>query len=192
MLILLPQALWMWLAMMLVHELGHVLAAWATGGQVVYVNLYPGQLSSTLVRPNPHPSIVLWAGLLAGWIVPAAIARSVQVGPLTIGKPGIRHSLNGWAAFCLLAGGVYLAIGGSEKLTDTGQLVAADWPLPWLVAIGTAVAIAGYAWSRRAWPALLRHLEDRPPTSRSITYAWLLLGLWIVGQWWLASMLDTQ
>ncbi|MEM6799195.1 MAG: M50 family metallopeptidase [Planctomycetota bacterium] len=185
-LLLLPLAVWMWLAMMLVHELGHVAAAGATGGRVVYVNVYPGQLSSTLVRPNPRPGVVLWAGLLGGWLVPAGIAAVASRAPRLV-----RRTLEAWAAFCLLAGGAYLAVGGVERLTDTGKLVAAGWPAPLLIAIGSTAAIGGYAWSRRVWPRLLSNLTRQPPTRLAIATAWLLLTAWIAGQWWLAWWIAT-
>lgn len=44
-----------WLAMMAVHELGHVLHAVASGGTVVGVVLNPLEISRTDVSPNPHP-----------------------------------------------------------------------------------------------------------------------------------------
>ncbi|MEM6329140.1 MAG: hypothetical protein AAF790_02710 [Planctomycetota bacterium] len=184
--LLLPVAAWMWLAFMLVHELGHVAGAWATGGRLVCVNVFPGQLSSTLVRPNPRPGVVLWSGLLCGWIAPAAARLATR----TTGRP--RRVLDCWAAFCLLAGGGYLAGGGSERLTDTGQLVAAGWPLPLLVAIGATVASLGYSWSRRAWPRLLTDLGRQPPTRRDVAAAWLLLAAWVAGQWALAAWLAEQ
>jgi len=162
------------LAMMLVHELGHVLAAWLTGGRIVYANLYPGQLPSTLVQPNPHPSIVLWAGLLGGWVLPIIVFLL---------SPGVfRRGAGCWAAFCLLAGGVYLAAGGGERLTDTGALLAEGWSHALLIATGGAVAAIGYGWSRQAWKHWLRMLAAAPPTRRSIAASWLALAL----QWRLA------
>ena len=177
---LLPLAVAMWLAMMLVHELGHVGAACLSGGRIVHLNLYPGQLPSTLVQPNPHPSFVLWAGLLGGWIVP--------IFGFLLSPRSTRRGAGCWAAFCLLAGGVCLAVGGSEQLTDTGQLLAEGWPNFALVIVGVAVASAGYLWSRRAWIAWLRELATSPPTSRAIAIAWLAVVTWTVVQWQLATL----
>ena len=53
-----------------VHELGHVLAAWATGGLVTDVVLHPLTISRTDVRPNPRPLAVAWGG--------AVVARAIQ------------------------------------------------------------------------------------------------------------------
>jgi hypothetical protein len=51
-----------WLGMQAVHESGHVLGAWLTGGQVARVVLNPLTISRTDVRENPKPLIVVWAG----------------------------------------------------------------------------------------------------------------------------------
>ena len=177
---LLPFTLWMWLAMMLVHELGHVLAACATGGRVLYVNVHPGQLSSTLVQPNPAPSLVLWSGFLCGWLAPQGIAWSLSR-PSRVGDLAWC-----WAGFCWFVGGIYLAAGGLERLTDTGQLVRAGWPLGLLVAIGVVAAAVGYAISRAAWGRLVRRLDNHPPSWPAVATAWALLVIWCVAQWGLA------
>lgn len=182
--LLTPVVLWMWLAMMLVHELCHVVGAWATGGVVTYVDVYPGRLSSTLVRPNPMPSVVVWSGILGGWLTPAAVALGCRRLPVFF-----REVAECWAAFCLLAGGAYLAVGGTERLTDTGQLVAAGWQLPLLITAGASAALTGYAWSRRAWPRLLRTFNPRSMTIRLVALAWTFLVAWIAGQWLLAGWL---
>jgi hypothetical protein len=171
-------AVWMWLAMLLTHELGHVVAAMFTGGSIVVaVELRPGLLPHTLVNPNPQPAVVLWAGFVSGWVLPQMTApawriEAGQVGPV----------LRAWAAFCLLVGGAYLAAGGAERLTDTGQLLAAGWPHTLLVLVGVAVAALGYAWSRSAWIALARHIEVKPVTWRVAIAWWCWLAVWAAGQ----------
>ena len=47
-----------WFLMQAVHELGHVLAAWLTGGAVQRVVLSPLEISRTDVMPNPRPLVV--------------------------------------------------------------------------------------------------------------------------------------
>ncbi|MEQ8846624.1 hypothetical protein [Botrimarina sp.] len=174
---LLAIALWAWLAMMLTHELGHVLAAWATGGAIVSVELRPGWLSHTLVRPNPAPSTVLWGGFLCGWLAPLLSAPWWRIERGLIGP-----ALRAWTAFCWLAGGVYLAIGGGERLTDTGQLLLAGWPHWLLVVVGVVVAAVGFAASRRAWTAIDKRLEAEPLGWRATAGWWLWLAVWIAGQ----------
>ena len=146
---------WIWLAMLLTHELGHVLAAILTGGTITSIELRPGRLPHTLVNPNPRPSVVLWSGFLVGWIGPQLTAPLWKIERGLIG-PVLRAG----TAFCLLAGGVYLAAGGLERLTDTGQLVLHGWPLPLLIAVGVGVAALGYVRSRSAWIDLAKRLES--------------------------------
>jgi hypothetical protein len=55
-----------WLGMQLVHELGHVMAAYATGGSVERVVLHPLELSRTDLARNPRPLAVASAGPLGG------------------------------------------------------------------------------------------------------------------------------
>ena len=65
-----------WLGMMAVHELGHVVHLWVSGGTVEYVLLHPAQLSYTQPGENPHPLFVAAGGVLSwtlvhGWAVAA-------------------------------------------------------------------------------------------------------------------------
>ena len=59
-----------WLGMMVVHELGHVLAASASGGTVAKVVLYPLEFSRTDLAENPHPLLVAWGGASGGILLP--------------------------------------------------------------------------------------------------------------------------
>src|SRR5437763_5486921 len=59
-----------WLAMQMVHESGHVLGAWLTGGRVERVVLNPITISRTDLKHNPNPSIVVWAGPIIGVVAP--------------------------------------------------------------------------------------------------------------------------
>src|SRR2546426_8584056 len=59
-----------WLAMQAVHEMGHVLVARVTGGEVVKVALHPLIVSRTDLGENPHPLAVVWGGPLVGSILP--------------------------------------------------------------------------------------------------------------------------
>ena len=51
-----------WLAFMVVHEFGHALTAWLTGGSVSLMILHPLQISWTSFSRNPHPQLVAWGG----------------------------------------------------------------------------------------------------------------------------------
>ena len=73
--ILISALLLSWLGMMAVHELGHVVGAVLTGGNVLRVVLHPAAISRTEVLPNPAPLIVAWAGPLFGCLVPGGILQ---------------------------------------------------------------------------------------------------------------------
>ena len=100
-----------------------------------------------------------------------------------IGRCMIGPALRAWAAFCLLAGGSYLAIGGGERLTDTGQLVALGWPVFGLVLLGAAVAAIGYWRSRAAWILIAESLRKRGVTPSTAVGWWLWLAGWWGGQY---------
>src|SRR5437763_14177824 len=59
-----------WLGMQAVHEFGHVLGAWLTGGRVERVVLHPLTLSRTDLAENPRPLAVVWAGPVIGVLLP--------------------------------------------------------------------------------------------------------------------------
>ena len=55
-----------WLWMMAVHEFGHVLHAWLSGGTVAKGVLHPLTISRTDVAPDPQPLFVVWGGPIWG------------------------------------------------------------------------------------------------------------------------------
>lgn len=182
---LVAMTVWMAVAAMFVHELGHVLAAGITGGTIISVELRPGRLSHTLVRPNPQPGVVLWSGFALGWLAPQATAPLWRIERGMIGQ-----ALRAWAAFCLLAGGSYLAIGGGERLTDTGQLIAIGWPAFVPVVVGLVVAALGYWRSRAAWIALADRIGQRRVSATLAFGWWLWLAAWWGGQHAAATWLE--
>src|SRR5689334_5732511 len=62
-----------WLGMQAVHEFGHVVGAWLTGGRVAGVVLYPLTISRTDLAENPHPLPVVWAGPVVGVVLPLGL-----------------------------------------------------------------------------------------------------------------------
>jgi len=137
--------LWIsWLAMMLVHESGHVLGAVFTGGRVRRVVWHPAVISRTDVRPNPHPLIEVWAGPLIGSIVPLAFAVLASVIRLRVA-----HVLWVVAGFCLIANGAYIGIGAVRPVGDAKELIelgVARWTL---ALFGMIAAIPGlWIWHR--------------------------------------------
>lgn len=154
---------------------------------MVSVELRPGRIGHTLVRPNPAPSIVLWSGFLFGWIAPLATR---PVWGLQRGLIGPALRATAW--FSWLAFGSYLTIAGGQRLTDTGQLLAHGWPLWMLVGIGAAVALVGYARSRPAWSTINTRLNASPAPWRLALGWWLGLAGWWAAQNGVAWLLSSQ
>jgi hypothetical protein len=120
-----------WLGMQHVHELGHVAAAWLTGGRVAKVVLDPFTISRTDVAENPRPLLVVWGGPILGVLLPLAI----WLGARTVRLPGT-FVLRFFAGFCLIANGCYLGTGSFTHIGDAGDMLhhgAARWHL-WLFA----------------------------------------------------------
>ena len=118
-----------WLGMQLIHETGHVLGAWATGGSVTRVHLDPLSFSRTDLADNPQPLVVAWSGPILGALIPILLW-------LVHSKSRLAGSFvtRFCASFCLVANGVYLGIGSFDRVGDAGDLLrhgAALWQL-WL------------------------------------------------------------
>ena len=99
-----------WLGMQAVHELGHVVGAWVSGGRVAKVVLYPLAISRTDLAENPHPLFVVWAGPVVGVLLP-------------LGFWGIAFLLRFFAGFCLLANGLYIGTGSFGRVGDCGEML---------------------------------------------------------------------
>ena len=131
-----------WYGMMLVHELGHVLAAWATGSRVAEVRVPFFGLSQTEIAEYRHAAVVVTMGPILGVVVPVlvwVVARwlfRTRVEPLT----------RFFAGFCLVANGGYMASGLVAPVGDAADLVALGLPgwamgVPGLVAAGAGLAV---------------------------------------------------
>ncbi len=127
-----------WLAMMAVHELGHVLAAWTAGATVEKVVLHPLAFSRTDVGPNDSPRWIVWMGPAVGVVVPILLWLLVRVL-----WPAPAFLFRFFAGFCLLANGLYLGVGWIDRVGDAGDLIRLGTP-PWLMmAIGFPLAASG-------------------------------------------------
>lgn len=127
-----------WLAMQAVHELGHVLGAWVSGGEVLRVELHPLAFSRTLLGRNPHPQLVCWAGPLLGCLLPA-----LAWGALRWAERGRAYLARFFLGLCLLANGLYLGTGPWTRGGDPGDLLALGTPAWVLVALGVGASAAG-------------------------------------------------
>ena len=134
-----------WLGMQAVHEFGHVLGAWLTGGRVARVVLHPLTISRTDLAHNPSPLVVVWAGPIVGVAGPLLVWAIAVMSRL----PGA-FALRFFAGFCLLANGLYLAVGSFDRVGDCGEMLrhgSEPWQL-WL--FGAITAPVGLAlWHRQ-------------------------------------------
>jgi hypothetical protein len=172
-LLLLSAAISGWLGMQAVHELGHVVGAWLTGGTVERLVLHPLAISRTDVAPNPEPLVVVWAGPLVGILVPLA-AWGILAAARSPGAWAARF----FAGFCLLANGLYIGIGSFDGVGDAGDMLQAGSPIGTLWLFGLIAAPAGLAlWNGLGkWFGFGR--ESPPvPAQRAITAAAVMMGV---------------
>lgn len=129
-----------WLGMQAVHEAGHVLGVWLTGGRVAQVVLNPLTISRTDLDHNPHPLAVVWAGPLFGVLGPLALWLIV-----TAGRASVAFLLRFFAGFCLVANGAYIGVGAFWRIGDCGEMLRTGSELWQLVLFG-AVAVPAGLW----------------------------------------------
>ena len=126
-----------WLGMQAVHELGHVVGAWLTGGSVQRVVLHPLTISRTDLADNPAPLAVVWAGPLVGILLPLLAWLATTAGKM----PG-SFVLRFFAGFCLIANGLYIGFGSFGGVGDCGEMLRHGshfWQL-WLFGLVTVPA----------------------------------------------------
>jgi hypothetical protein len=134
-----------WLGMQMIHELGHVLGAWMTGGHVTKVVLHPLTLSRTDVSPNPQPLVVVWFGPFVGIVLPLVFYLTAK-----IARVSWAYLLRFFAGFCLLSNGLYLGIGSFTRVGDCCEMLqngSSIWQL-WLFGLLTA-PLGLWLWHRQ-------------------------------------------
>jgi hypothetical protein len=137
-----------WIGMLAVHELGHMINAWVSGGRVAKVIFPVLGFSQTIVWPNPHERFVVWGGPVWGALIPVTILGATYLIRRRVPAP-----LTFFAGFCLIANGVYIGVGWMTHSGDAGDLRRLGTPVPLMIASG-AIAFAGglYLWHRVRWP----------------------------------------
>jgi hypothetical protein len=129
-----------WLAMLALHELGHVLMGWLTGARGPTVVLPLFGISRTEFAHNPHPLAVAWGGALFGCLLPMALFAAARCFAT---KQNV--FLLAWlTGFCLIANGGYLL--GGVILTgsgDDGSVILQHGGLRWQLLTFGVMAIAG-------------------------------------------------
>jgi hypothetical protein len=163
-----------WLAMQAVHEMGHVIAAAASGGLVEEVLLHPAAISYTRLATNPHPAFVAWMGPIVGVAVPTMALLAARAA-----KTRGWYVVQFFAAFCLVANGAYLSFGSIGQVGDAGDLLrhGARPLLLWLFGVIT-IPIGFWLWN-----GLGSHFglgQSRRQVDPVVTYVMLALAVGII------------
>jgi hypothetical protein len=172
-----------WLGMQAVHESGHVLGAWLTGGRVARVVLHPLTISRTDLADNPRPLPVVWAGPAFGVLLPLAL-WGVAAG---LRLPGA-FVLRFFAGFCLVANGAYIAGGSFAGVGDCGEMLRHGSALWQLCLFGAVTVPAGlWLWHRQGPHFGLGPSQGRVSpavawASLAVCLALLALGLVVGGE----------
>jgi Peptidase M50B-like len=124
-----------WLGMMIVHELGHVLAAWVSGERVFKVVLHPLTISRTDTSHENHPLLVIWGGALLGCFIPLFAWALVKACRLRF-----VYLFQFFTGFCLIANGCYLGVGTFFDVGDAGDLARYGCPR-WLMLLYGLVCV---------------------------------------------------
>ncbi|MFP6763322.1 MAG: M50 family metallopeptidase, partial [Planctomycetaceae bacterium] len=126
-----------WYGMLAVHELGHVLGAVLTGATVERVVLHPLTISRTDVSPNPYPAVVVWLGPVVGCLFPLAAWWTVPHSWTLLRNTGCF-----FAGFCLIANGLYLAVGSVQGVGDCHEMLRTGTSEWLLIAFGAVTVPA--------------------------------------------------
>ena len=136
-----------WMGMMTVHELGHMLHAWLSGGRVVQVHLPLIGFSQTIVHPNPHEQFVVWGGPIWGILIPL-----LACGGFRMAGRHVPNLLTFFTGFCLIANGAYLGMGWTKRAGDAADLRRLGVSPAVLIAFGLICMTAGLlAWHWTSW-----------------------------------------
>ena len=133
-----------WLGMMLVHECGHMLHAWLSGGHIVSVSIPLIGFSQTIVSPDPKELFVVWGGPIWGVVIPL-----LACGIVRLIRRRIPQAFKFFAGFCLIANGLYIGMGPVLRAGDSRDMLRLDTP-PWLmVGFGTLCLFGGLSFWHR-------------------------------------------
>ena len=130
-----------WFGMEVVHETGHVLAAWLSGATVERVVLLP--ISRTDTNNVEHPLFVYGAGAVFGIVFPVLLWSVVGWC-----RWKMSYLFRFFAGFCLIANGAYIGADFSTVgPTDAGLLMEHGGNRVVLVSFGIVCVVLGlFLW----------------------------------------------
>jgi hypothetical protein len=133
-----------WYGMMMLHETGHCVGALLSGGAIESVDIPLLGFSQTHYRENPHPLFTVWAGPVGG-----ALFALFLFGLCIFLKGRTKQLVLYFCGFSLIANGIYIGVGGFDRVGDCAVLLNHGASLWHLVLFGiVTVCLGGYCWHR--------------------------------------------
>lgn len=128
--------------MMLVHEFGHVLGAWLVGVPVERFVFHPLAFSRTQTPRSANALWIVWAGPIGGVVIPLLVWLLWWMARL----PGLAYA-RWFAAWCLVANGVYIGAGIVMAEADPGEMLRLGTPRWVMFVFGLVCCVAGaFLW----------------------------------------------
>ena len=151
-----------WYAMMLLHELGHCLGAFASGGQIENLRIPLMGFSRTDVSTNGDPLVVIWGGPVIGVLLPLLTLPIIRL----VGHTA-KHVIGFFVGFCLIANGIYIGVGSFVNAGDCRDLLHHGAQLWQLLTFGIIASASGlYIWHKmgpiRNWFTAQADSEKKP------------------------------
>jgi hypothetical protein len=132
-----------WLGMMIVHEVGHVVMAWAGDERVFKVVIHPLVISRTDTSHEKHPLLVIWSGAILGSLIPVCVWVMAKAFRLRF-----VYLFQFFAGFCLIANGCYLGVGTFFDVGDAGDLAGFGCPRWLMILFGLVCVPTGlFLWN---------------------------------------------
>lgn len=143
--------------MTFVHESGHIICGFVSGGTLTNADLLPWHLPYSLFQPDPQPLVTLWGGPILGVIIPTSLALAIR-----------RNWAWFIAHFCTLANGAYLATAwaSGDRYLDTTKLLEHGAHPAWIAAYCVLTIACGYVGFRRQCMLILS--QPTPSTAAHV------------------------
>ncbi|EAQ79655.1 hypothetical protein [Blastopirellula marina] len=165
-----------WLWMQAVHEFGHVLAAWLSGGRVRLAYLVPWDISRTDYVADQYELSIVWAGPIVGAALPVTIWLAMRL---------LRSSHEPLAAFfagfCLIANGAYLGAAILTPVGDAAEILQLGGSL-WMLALFGVICLPLGVWlwnGRGGYFGFGAGAQEVTPQAAAIAAGWLATTIFV-------------
>jgi hypothetical protein len=153
------------------HELGHALGYWVSGGTVKAIVMEAPLPAGHVKGISPNSFLPVWGGVGFGTLIAMAPLFTAR---WLAGRTCVRFAMMMTAAFCLGHNGMYLFVGGLIPFADASFMIALGTPR-WLLFLFGIPLVATFVF---VLTQAIRAVDLRP--SESI-WKWIIiteLGLW--------------